>query len=332
MRRLIVLIMVLLGSVGTITVFASEYSRRNKALTERIVFKAEQLRDTTFISDLDSPRAEVILDQLKELIDQYEQNLAFAQSPYPGEILLGTTPGGHSTWLETITSTPYGGFIKEIRIRRTGRRAHFIRINDIAITGRAPNGDVIKETLNQNGRVKLYPSGLFALALPRPMKLRRISININHVSTGLKIYGIPYKRKNVKRYTIDPHPRHNRTVEPPLIENPHPSGSEVLLGTTPPGDSTWLETLCTTPPHTRIKEIWLQRTGNRARYLRINDIEITYLTPQGPKKELFNQNARSKLYSGEVFKMALPRPMRIARIRIRIDHKSTGIKIIGIVH
>ncbi len=331
MRKLIVLILVILGSVGTITAIASEYPRKNKALAERIVFKAEQLRDATFISNLDSAPPEVILDQLKDLLDQYEQNLVFDQSPYPGEILIGTTPGGHSTWLETITSTPYDGFVKEIRIRRTGRRAHFIRINDIVITGRTPNGDVIKETFNQNGRIKLYPRGIFALALPRPMKLRRIRININHVSTGLQIYAILHKRKNVKRYTIDPLPRHPHPVEPPVVENPYPSNSEILLGTTPSGDSTWLETLCTTPPHTRIKEIWLQRTGSRARYLRINDIEITYLTPRGPKKELFNQNARSKLYSGEVFKLALPKPMRITRIRILIGHKSTGLKVIGIV-
>jgi hypothetical protein len=333
MRKLIVIILALLGSVGTITAIASEYSRRNKALTERIVFKAEQLRDATFISDLDSSPPEVILDQLKDLIDEYEQNLAFAQSPYPGEILLGTTPGGHSTWLETLTSSPYDGFVKEIRIRRTAQRPHFIRINDIVITGRAPNGDVIKETFNKNGRVKLYPGGLFAMALPRPMKVRRVSININHVSTGLQIYGIPYNRINVKRHTtIDHHPREPHTIEPPVIENPHPSGSEILLGTTPSGDSTWLETLCTTPPHTRIKEIRLQRTGSRARYLRINDIEITYLTPQGRKKELFNQSAMTKLYSGKVFALALPRPMRIARIRVLIGHKSTGLKVIGVVH
>ncbi len=331
MRRLIVLILVLLGSVGIITAIASEYSKRNKVLAERIVFKAEQLRDATFISDLDSARAEVILDELKDLLDEYEQNLIFADSPYAGEILIGTTPGGHSTWLETLTSSPYDGFLREIRIRRTAQRPHFIRINDIVITGRTPDGDVIKEILNENGRIKLYPGGLFALALPRPMKVRRISININHVSTGLKIYGIPYKRKDVRRYTIEHHPRQPHTVETPVVENPYPSDSEVLLGTTPSGDSTWLETLCTIPPHTRIKEIRLQRTGTWARYLRINDIEITYLTPQGPKKELFNQNARSKLYSGDIFKLALPRPMRIARIRIRIDHKSTGLKVIGIV-
>jgi hypothetical protein len=332
MKRLIVLILVLMGSIGTITVIASEYSKRNKVLTERIVFKAEQLRDATFISDLDSAPPEVILDELKDLLDQYEQNLGFAQSPYPGEILIGTTGGGHSTWLETLTSSPYNGFVKEIRIRRTASRPHFIRINDIVITGRTPNGDVVKETFNENGHVKLYPSGLFALALPRPMKVRRVRININHLSTGLKIYAIPYRRKNIKRYTIGHRPGHTHPVEPPVVEIAYPSDSEVLLGTTPSGDSTWLETLCTTPPHTRIKEIRLQRTGNRARYLRINDIEITYLTPRGPKKELFNEGARFKLYYSDVFKLALPRPMRLVRIRVRIDHKSTGLKVIGVVH
>ena len=82
MRRLIILILVLLGFAGTIAVIASEYPKRNKVLAERIVFKAEQLRDATFVSDLDSPHTEEILDDLKDLIDEYEQNLIFADSPY----------------------------------------------------------------------------------------------------------------------------------------------------------------------------------------------------------------------------------------------------------
>lgn len=127
MRRLIILMLVLLGFAGTIAVIASEYPNRNKVLAERIVFKAEQLRDATFVSDLDSQHPEFILDVLKDLIDEYEQNLIFAHSPYAGEILIGTTPGGHSTWLETLCTTPPHTRIKEIWLQRTGNWARYLK-------------------------------------------------------------------------------------------------------------------------------------------------------------------------------------------------------------
>jgi hypothetical protein len=311
-RILIVFVLLVLGcSTGTIWAIANGYSGRIQGLAEEIVLLAEELRDATAGPAYNSLEAEEILGELKGLIKEYEEVMVFAESPYPGEIVLGATPGGDSTWLEALCSTRYEGPLKEIRIRRTGRRANYLRINDIEITYITPKG-MKKEGVKKGGRGGGGGGGGVKLALPRPMRIQRIRININHESTGLDVYGIPYFSKIVKR---------------PAIEN---GGlREILLGTTPGGDGTWLETLCSSPYRRPIREIRLKRTGRKASYLRINDIEVTYLTPAGVRKEVFNKNGRAKLYYNGVFRLSLPMPMRVTRVRILVDHESTGLEVYG---
>lgn len=311
-RVLIVFVLLVLGcSAGTIWAIANGYSGKVKVLAEEIVLLAEELRDATAGPAYNSLEVEEILGELKDLIKEYEEVMVFAESPYPGEIVLGATPGGDSTWLEVLCSTRYEGPLKEIRIRRTGRRANYLRINDIEITYITPKG-MKKEVFNKGGRVRLYHDGVFKLALPRPMRVRRIRININHESTGLDVYGVPYFSKIVKR---------------PVIEN---GGlREVLLGTTPGGDGTWLETLCSSPYRRPIREIRLKRTGRKASYLRINDIEVTYWTRAGVRKEVFNKNGRAKLYYDGIFRLSLPMPMRVTGVRILVGHQSTGLEVYG---
>jgi len=317
-KRNIVLLIVLLSSAWAIRAIASEYTRRTQVLSEQILAKAGQLRELTYGSALNSPQIEETLGELKGLIEEYEENLLFAQSPYPGEILLGTTPGGQSMWLETLCDGRYDGPMKEIRIRRSGRWGGYLRINDIEVTYSTPRG-LVQETFNENGRVKLYPGGVLKLALARPMRIRRIRINISHSSSGLEVYGVPYERVIPQIF----HP-----ISPRSEEDLCPA--EILLGTTPPGDSTWLETLCDSHCGRPIKEIRLRRTGRQASYLRINDIEITYMTARGPKKQVFNEGGRAKLYYGGEFRLALSQPMRVTRIRININHESTGLEVYGV--
>ena len=317
-KRHIVVLLVVLGSVGAMGAIANEYMKSAQVLSEQILSKAGQLRDATNSPGFNSAAIDGVLVELKSLIKEYEENMVFAQSRYPGEILLGTTPGGDSTWLETLCDTRYDGLLKEIRIRRTGRRANYLRINDIEITHSTPKGP-ISQVFNENGRVKLYRGGSLNLALPRPMRIRRIRININHESTGLEVYGIPYQMRPVH----SPH-----VVVPPSEEGRYPA--EILLGTTPGGHSTWLETLCSSPYNRPIREIRLRRTGRKSPYLRVNDIELTYLTPFGLRKEVFNKGGRVKLYYEDVYKVSLPRAMRITHIRILVDHESTGLKVYGV--
>ncbi len=144
------------------------------------------------------------------------------------------------------------------------------------------------------------------------MRIRHIRILINHESTGLQICGIPY------------HPPLHPYVEPDHVP------AEVLLGTTAGGDGTWLETLCNNPYNRPVREIRLKRTGRKASYLRINDIEITTLAGRGRSKHVFNKNGRVKLRPGGVFSLTLPKPMRIVHIRIRVDHESTGLEVYGV--
>jgi len=309
---LVVVLPVLVCSAGTIWAIANGYSVRVKELAEEIVLSAEELRDATGGSAYNSLEVEDILAELKGLIKEYEEVMVFAESPYPGEIMLGNTPGGDSTWLETLCSTRYEGPMKEIRIRRTGHRANYLRINDIEISYSTPVGWG-KAIFNKNGRVKLYNGGVFKLALPRPMKIRRIRIKINHESTGLEVYGIPYQPHRINR---------------PVVENR--DSREVLLGTTTAGDSTWLESLCRNPSHRPIREIRLKRTGRKTSYLRINDIEVTYLTRVGLRKEVFNKNGRFKLYYDGEYRLSLPRLMRITRVRILVNHESTGLEVYGV--
>jgi hypothetical protein len=311
MKRFIILLIIVAGSVGTTWAAANVYSTRIGVLSEQILFRAEDLMEVTRAPVLDSARAEGILAELKESIKEYEAMMVLAQSPYPGEVLLGTTPAGDSAWLETLCTTRFDGPLKEIRLRRTGHRASYLRVNDIEITYSTPMG-LQTETFNKNGRVRLYHSGVFKLALPKPMRVHRIRININHESTGLEVYGVPYELPRIPHTAPDRYP------------------GEVLLGTTPGGDGIWLDTLCSGSRNKPVRELRIRRTGNKASYLRINDIEITHLTPRGMRKELFNKNAGAKLHRGDVFKLALPRPMRITRIRIRVDHETTGLEVYGV--
>ncbi|MHC4424852.1 MAG: hypothetical protein ACYSYV_02005 [Planctomycetota bacterium] len=320
MKRFAVLLLVLVSCISAGWAITNEYSRRIVGLAEQILFTAEELVDATDAPVFDSPEAEEILAELKDLIKEYETVMVFAESPYAGEILLGTTPGGDSTWLETLCSTRYDGPLKEIRIRRTGHRARYLRINDIEITCVTPQGPQ-KATFNKSGRVRLYSGGVFRLALPRPMRVRRIRININHESTGLEVTGIPYDVHIVQPSA------HRRIGRVEGTRYP----AEVLLGTTPGGDGTWLETLCSNPYNRPVREIRLERTGRKASYLRINDIEVTYLAPGGPRRMVFNKNGRFKLRYDDVYRLSLPRPMRIAKIRIRADHESTGLKVYGVL-
>jgi hypothetical protein len=323
MKRFIFLLLILAVPIGAAWAITNEYSRQITLLSDEILFKAQELADTTDAPVFQSGEAERVLAELKGLIQEYETLMVFAESPYPGEILLGTTPAGDSTWLETLCSTRYDGPLKEIRIRRTGHRANYLRINDIEITYMTPSGPH-RETFNKSGRVKLYSDGIFRLALPKPMRVMRIRININHESTGLKVCGIPYELPMHPQVPRNQHISRSQHVEPDQVPE------EVLLGTTPGGDGTWLETLCNDPYNRPVKEIRLKRTGRKASYLRINDIEITSITPKGKIKEVFNQNGRVKLRPGSVFSLPLPLPKRIVRIRIRVDHESTGLEVYGV--
>ncbi|UCG49258.1 MAG: hypothetical protein JSU94_05630 [Phycisphaerales bacterium] len=314
-RLLIALALILAASAGVISAVSVDYPGRISTLADQILFNAEQLRDATNAPTFDSLKIDATIAELRTLLDHYEQAMVFAESPYPGEILLATTPPGDSTWLEALCTTRYTGPVKEIRLRRTGNRANYLRINDIeifAVTRRGPE----KHIFNKNGRVRLYRSGVFKLALPSPMTIRRIRININHESTGLEVTAVPYA----------PIP-----LAPPVVHPPKPAPPrEIHLGTTPPGHSTWLETLLLAPYGRPITRIMLRRTGSSARYIRINDIELTFMTPRGLRTRLFNENARAKLYPNDTFTLSLPMPMRPTRIRVRIDHESSGLEIYGI--
>jgi hypothetical protein len=304
--------------IGTAWAVRNEYSGRINDLSEQILDAAKDLKDATESPSFSSHEVEKILSELKGCIKEYENLMVFAQSPYPGEILLGTTPGGDGTWLETLCDNRYDGLIKEVRIRRKGSSARYLRINDIEITNITPRGPAV-ETLNKNARFRLYQNEVFKLALPKPMKVTRIRIRIEHESTGLEVYGVPYNLPVIK-------PKVDRKPE---VHRDNLDG-EILLGTTPAGKGTWLETLCSNTRNRPVKEIHLKRTGRESDYLRINDIELTYMTPQGPKKEIFNASGRYKLYYDDVFKLVLPRPMRVTRIRVLTEHKSTGLNVYGI--
>ena len=326
LKRAVFVLLVLGSSAGTIWAIANGYSGRVRGLAEEIVLNAEELKDATSGPAYNRIEVDEILGELKELIREYEEVMVFAESPHPGEIVLGSTPGGDSIWLEALCSTRYDGPLKEIRIRRTGNRAKYLRINDIEITYSTPEGWG-QETFNKNARAKLYSGDVFKLALPRPMRIKRIRIRINHESTGLEISGIPYHPDGAPRF-----PRrmrrsaleHRRSA----VEDRGPS--EVLLGITPGGSSTWLETLCSNPSHRPIREIQLKRTGGKTSYIRINDIEVTYLTPAGRHKEVFNKNGRVKLRNDGIFKLSLPRPMRVVNIRVLINHRSAGLEVHGV--
>jgi len=311
MKKLIIFL-ICTALISTAWAIRNEYSDRIIDFSEQILIAANELKDATEDPVFNSLEVERILSELKDSIKEYENLIAFAESPYPGEILLGTTPGGDGNWLETLCDSRYDGLIKEIRIRRTGSRARYLRINDIEVTNITPGGPR-KETFNKNARFRLYRNEVFRLALPKPMKVNRIRIRIEHESTGLEVYGIPY----------------NLPVIRPKVRLDRPP-AEVLLGTTPAGDDTWLDTLCSNPYRRPIREIQLKRTGRESSYLRVNDIELTYLTPEGPKKEIFNAGGRYRLYYDGVFRLVLPRPMRVTRIRILVGHKSTGLNVYGI--
>jgi|GEM_PF-2551132 len=305
--------MALAGSVaGATRLIGQEYAGRLRSLSAELAATAERLRAANAGPFLQVQDSQVLLGQMRSLIDQYEQMLVFADSPYPGEVYIGTTNAGDSRWLDLLPTGRYSGYYKEIRVRRTGTRANYLRINDIEIVQNTRHGSVT-ETFNVNGRVKLYAGGVFQLALPKPMRIDRMRIRIDHESTGLEVYGVPYEG-------IVDDPR------APVREYP----GEVLLGTTPGGDSTWLETLCGGAAYPPVRQLRLRRTGQAASYIRVREIEVTYLGLRGTETVMLNTQGRDKLYFNDVYSVALPQPMRVVRVRIHIDHKSTGLEVYGV--
>ncbi|MHC4742005.1 MAG: hypothetical protein ACYS8Z_08850, partial [Planctomycetota bacterium] len=139
-RRHIVILSVVIGSVGAMGAAVNHYWNTAQAISEQILVKASELKSFSHDPVCNSREIEGILGEMKSLIEEYEENILFAESPYPGEILLGRTPPGHSSWLETLCDGRYVGLLKEIRIRRVGRWPSYIRINDIEITYSAPHG------------------------------------------------------------------------------------------------------------------------------------------------------------------------------------------------
>ena len=307
----VLLIMVFLTSVS-LWAGVSDPKGDASVLTQHILDVASDLKIETEKPVLDSAEINFLLDDMKDLLRSYENILVYAESPYPGEILLGQTPSGNDSLLEVLCDTRYEGQFKEIRIRRTGSGARYLRINDIELTYMTPKGPE-KETLNRYSRAKLYTGDVFGLVLPKPMKVMRIKISIEHKTSGLIITGVPTNVEHIK-------PRRKRQ---------HQEQGPMLLGTTPKGGNSWVETFCenTFKP---VKEIQLKRTGNKSSYLRISDIEITYRTPAGEKKMLLNKNAREKLYSNQTFSVILSEPLRISHIRILVGHETSGLEVYGI--
>ena len=191
MKKLAVLLLVNLTLIGTVGAAGNEYTDRIRILSNHILITAQQLKSASDGPVFDSLEVDEILTDLRDMITEYENIKVFAESPYPGEILLATAPGGDDTRLEALCDTRFDGPMKEIRIRRSGSRARYLRINDIEITYETADGPR-RETFNKSGRFRLYSSGVFKLALPRPMRIRRIRINIEHESNGLQVYGVPF--------------------------------------------------------------------------------------------------------------------------------------------
>jgi hypothetical protein len=306
--------LVLGGTSATILAVTSAGPASIRDLSDEITMAADDLRDASQGPAIDTERADEIISELKDLIKEYEEAIVFAGSPYPGEILLGTTPPGDSTWLECLCDSRYAGQYKEIRIRRTGFRANYLRINDIEITYITPQG-LMRQTFNEGGRVKLYHGDVFKLALPRPMRIRRIRVNINHESTGLQITGVPLLAAE---------------VEPPHPVVTHIDVQAFLMGTTQAGKNTWLETNCGNPTNRPIKEILLRRTSRKARFVRIKDIEVTHRIGQWPRKEVFNKDGKFRLRPNGTYRLKLPRPMRVDKIRILIENETSGLEVYGV--
>ncbi len=308
----IIFLLVLGGSAGTILAMANGNPESIRDLADEITMAAEDLKEASERPSFNTARADEIVTELKDLIQEYEEAMVFAESPYPGEIFLGTTPSGGSTWLECLCDSRYTGLFKEIRIRRTGYRANYLRINDIEISYMTPGG-IVREVFNERGRVKLYHGDIFKLALPRPMRIRRIRININHESTGLEVTGIPVQ---------------SREIERPVVT--HVDVQAFLMGTTQAGENTWLETTCSNPTNKPIREILIRRTSRKSRYVRIKDIEVTHRVGQWPRKEVFNKDGKFRLRPIGTYRLKLPRPMQVSKIRILIENESSGLEVFGV--
>ena len=312
--KIIITLLILGGSAGTILAVSSGHITSIRDLADEITLVADDLKEASQGTSFDSERADDIITELKELIKEYEEAMVFADSLYPGEILLGTTPAGDSTWLECLCDSRYDGMFKEIRIRRTGNRASYLRINDIEISYMAPGG-VAREVFNESGRVKLYRDDVFKLALPRPMRIRRIRININHESTGLEVTGIPVLSAD---------------KEPSKPEVTHVEVQAFLMGKTRAGQNTWLETTCGNPTNRAVSEILLRRTGKNARFVLIKDIEVTYRVGYSTRKEVFNKDGKFRLRPLGTYRLKLSQPLHVTSIRILIENETSGLEVFGV--
>ena len=97
----ITVLLVLVALAGTLRAAENDYKKDAMILSQNIIEAANDLKQETSNKVLDTEEIDYLVDDIKSMIKDYESLMVFAESPYPGEILLAKTAPGDDTWIES---------------------------------------------------------------------------------------------------------------------------------------------------------------------------------------------------------------------------------------
>jgi hypothetical protein len=171
-------------------------------ISKDILAKSQELHELTINPMPDFLAIEHVLAELEFSIARYKSaleddkqnfmlNELLSKSPYPGEMLLGTTSAGNDSWLEVVCKSPINVLITEIRFRKTRGGSEYIRIYEAEVTYPAPDGMKTELIKIDEKRLYSYAGDYRQLRLPRPMKAIKIRLRIAHRTNGVEVWGMP---------------------------------------------------------------------------------------------------------------------------------------------
>jgi hypothetical protein len=284
---------------------AGAVDRELVSLSDGIAHESNRLKNATYRKSYagETNDDEIIasLRRLRLLIRAYEKQIGLPAPPRVPVPIIDNTQIGTSSGIKDGYSVLYTDAETRKHRYRTIKIEHvsgdsYIRLREIKIVS-ARRGTLL---FNAGGG-KFYLGNTYEIELPEPLHISEISVRVQHRTGGLKISG-----------DLAPIPVALPTVIELGISNGVKDGNANLN---------------TQLPHRllRIRKLRFQHTGGDE-YIRLHDLRITtvngtVITIEPPKR---------KLYPSGVFEIELPRPLQIKNINLRVQHRTSGLRITGI--
>ena len=275
------------------------------SLSDGIANEYNRLKNVTYRKSFAGEKtdAEIIesLRRLRLMIGAYEKQMGLSAPPTIRVPVIDDTQIGTTSPIKDGFSVLYTDAETRKRRYRSLKIEHrsgnsYIRIRDIKIVSARGQTHVFNA-----GGGKFYLGDIYEIELPEPLPIGEISIRVQHRTDGLRISG-------------------DLALEPVNLP------TEIELGVSN-GVKDGNASLNTKPLHRplQFRKLRFQHTGGDE-YVRLHDLQITTVNDTIITMEMPNR----KLYPSGVHEIELPRSLQIKNILLRVQHRTSGLRITGI--